>query len=325
MMPEAEFESPKVTWLLAVRNGMPFLRETLASIEKQTYSNWEIIVWDNGSTDGTVEELRQWIPARLPGRVITEQPLKLAEARARLVESATTELCAWIDADDVNVPCRLERQVRFLQIHPEVAVVGSQLQVIDSCGNITTSRTSLPVANDEILRHLLVGPGLAQPSVMFRRSAVLQVGNYRDVGPVHVEDYDLWLRLAVDHSFANIDEPLLQYRVHETSTTVQSEQAGTLQTAVAERFIEHGPVLFGFSSLDARLFAAGRHPCAILMFLGVAARMRRRTGRSLLQTLCSRELLYGASTRVSRADLITRAALAVLRRIPRLEPPRGVA
>ena len=113
---------PAVTLLMPVFNGMPFLPETLESIERQDYKNWEIIVWDNGSTDGTLEELHRWIPTRLPGRVISGEPLKLGPSFARLVEAARSELCARIDADDVMFPKRLTMQVAFMQEHPEVGV-----------------------------------------------------------------------------------------------------------------------------------------------------------------------------------------------------------
>jgi glycosyltransferase involved in cell wall biosynthesis len=62
---------PLVTWLMPTLNGMPYVRETLASITGQTYRNHLILAWDNGSTDGTLEELRRWIPAHLPGRIVT--------------------------------------------------------------------------------------------------------------------------------------------------------------------------------------------------------------------------------------------------------------
>src|SRR5438270_212199 len=105
--------SERVTWLMPVKNGMPHLPATLQSIEAQTYQNWEVLVWDNGSTDGTLEELQRWIPSRLPGRIVSAEPLSLGTSLARLVEAAETELCARIDADDVNYRERLEKQEEF--------------------------------------------------------------------------------------------------------------------------------------------------------------------------------------------------------------------
>src|SRR3954470_6092499 len=113
-------ETPKVTWLLPVKNGMPYLPETLASIEAQTYRNWEIIAWDNDSTDGTLELLQAWIPERLPGKIVTGNPLPLGRTLSELVQLAETEYCARIDADDVNYPNRLAVQVAFLNAHPEI-------------------------------------------------------------------------------------------------------------------------------------------------------------------------------------------------------------
>ena len=126
----------RVTWLIPVLNGMPYLPETLASIEAQTYKNWEVLVWDNGSTDGTLEELAKWIPDRLPGKIFTGEPHGVGGSLKRLVEECQTEFCARIDADDINFPERLEKQVAFLQAHPEVAILGSQMKYIDGNGNI---------------------------------------------------------------------------------------------------------------------------------------------------------------------------------------------
>ena len=115
---------------------MPYLRDTLESIERQTYPNWEVMAWDNGSADGSVGELRAWIPTRLPGRVVTDRPLGLGDCLAEMVAQSKTELCARIDADDVNMPDRLERQVAFLVAHPEIAAVGSQIDRLDDQGRL---------------------------------------------------------------------------------------------------------------------------------------------------------------------------------------------
>src|SRR5258708_4609867 len=90
-----------VTWLLPVRNAMPFLPQALAGIAAQSCRGATVLAWDNGSTDGSVEVLREWIPARLPGRVEWARPLPLGLCRAEMVRLATTEYCACADADDV--------------------------------------------------------------------------------------------------------------------------------------------------------------------------------------------------------------------------------
>lgn len=207
--------SERVTWLLPVKNGMPYLPEALASIEAQTYRNWEVLAWDNGSTDGTIAELHKWIPSRLPGRVITDNPLSLGNSLARLVESAQTELCARIDADDINHPERLEQQVAFLLERPEVAIVGADIEFIDENGRVYPGAWVHPEHDAEVRWRTLWKCSFNHPTVLYRRSVVLAAGNYADCKPG--EDYDLWLRIARIAEVANIPRVLVKYRQISTS------------------------------------------------------------------------------------------------------------
>lgn len=207
--------NPMITWLMPVRNGMPYIRLTLQSIAEQTYKNRKIIVWDNGSTDGTVEELRRWIPAQMPGVVVTGRPLGVGASRAALVEMADTELCACMDADDINVPDRLERQVAFLLANPEVVLLGGQVNLINArgvpCGRWTYK------TDDAQLRWLVRWhTQFLQSSIVFRRSAIVAAGNYRDVVD---EDFDLGLRVAAVGEIRNLPETLVFYRRTQTSQT----------------------------------------------------------------------------------------------------------
>jgi glycosyltransferase involved in cell wall biosynthesis len=315
--PRDSDSNARVTWLLPVRNGMPYLTEALASIEAQSYRPWEILAWDNGSSDGTVEELNRWIPERLPGRVVADRPMALGDARAQLVVESPTDLCAWIDADDVNEPCRLDLQVRFMAAHPEVAAVGGQLEIVDHEGNVIGTHGRFALDDHEIVSDMLDGPGMAQPAVLFRRSAVLAVGNYRHVGSVHVEDYDMWLRLATRAKLANIDQIVLKYRVHERSTTVTSERQGTLRPAGLALFADHAPSLYGCSTSDAYLLSRRRHPFALPTLIRMARHLRKRSGVAPLRTLRSGRFGQKAQQLLAPWDAPTRWALFVLRLRPR--------
>jgi|SRR6266496_5901096 len=209
----------RVTWLMPVKNGMPYLPETLASIETQTYRNWELLVWDNGSTDGTLDELRRWIPSRLAGRIIDNRPLSLGNSLAGLVEAAGTELCARIDADDVNYPERLERQVAFLRARPEVILVGTDIEFIDDKGSVIAGAWTHQHEDAEIRWLLRWTSAMCHPTVLFRRSAVIAAGNYRDSMPY--EDHDLWLRMALIGEMANLPAVLVKYRWRSTSVCGQ--------------------------------------------------------------------------------------------------------
>ena len=249
--------TPSVTWLLPVKNGMPYLPETLASIAAQTCKDYEVLAWDNGSSDGSVEELKAWIPSRLPGRVIDDRPEGLGASLAKMVVAAETEFCARIDADDVNLPTRLETQLAFLRDNPEIAAVGSQVIRIDETGREYGQHHALPLQHDDIVQRMLHAWVMWHPTVSFRRKSVLDVGNYRDWDPC-IEDYDLWMRLAVRHKLANIDECLVKYRLLESGATLVAIKKGILGEAMRRCFVMNAPALFGCSEKDAARLRTGK-------------------------------------------------------------------
>lgn len=304
----------RVTWLLPVRNGMPYLSKTLASIEAQTYKNWEILAWDDGSTDGTLEELRKWIPDRLPGRIITAESSGVGSALASLVEESTTGFCARIDGDDINVPERLEKQVAFLESHPEVALVGSQAYCIDENGNISKDLylNGLPLHHDDIVHWLFYHNTLVHPSVLFRRSAILDVGSYRSIP--NVEDYDLWLRLASRYKIANLDLPLIYYRIHDKSTTQSKKREGELIDLIDRCVSQNAPLLFGCTESEAKRLRCRQQQLAIKTLYKIARHLQQTQGGSLLDRLRSESFVRTSQSLVSRQDIISRVALASLNR-----------
>ncbi len=199
---------------------MPYLREALASVAGQTYKNHIILAWDNGSTDGSVEELRRWIPAVIPGRIVTGTELPIGPSRAALVHMAQTELCAVMDHDDVTLPQRLELQVAFLLEHPETAVLGAQADIIDE-NNVLCGRWTYNTDDAHTRWMTRWHAQLSHSSVLYRRSAVLAAGNYRDARPD--DDLDLWMRLATIGEIRNLPQTLVQYRRTQTSETGKIE------------------------------------------------------------------------------------------------------
>jgi glycosyltransferase involved in cell wall biosynthesis len=247
--------SKRVTWLLPVKNGMPFLREALASIEAQTYQDFEVIVWDNGSTDGSAELLTAWIPSRLSGRVVIGQPLSFALSLAKMVELAQTEFCARIDADDINLPERLEIQVNFLDANPGLILVGSDTEYIDAEGSRLDRQHAQPTRDAEIRWKLRWSNCFNHPTILFRRDRVLAAGNYRDstFADCTPDDYDLWLRCAFRGELANIPLQLVKYRMTSTSVTGGYDQDyRSINDFVAER---HADILFpGMAATEALAF-----------------------------------------------------------------------
>ena len=214
-------DPPVVTWLLPVRDAMPFLIETLRSLAEQAYplSRQRVLAWDNGSTDGSGDVLREWIGEScvLPGEVVTDRPMGLGASLGAMVDRADTELLARIDGDDRVLPGRLAKQVEFLRRHARVAAVSGAAELIDGDGNAMGFQPVEHTADADVRWQLRFNNPMIHPAVTMRRSAVLEAGNYRDLKPG--QDYDLWIRLAQRHELANLAEAMIAYRVHERTVT----------------------------------------------------------------------------------------------------------
>jgi glycosyltransferase involved in cell wall biosynthesis len=222
---------PRVSVVMPVLNPHPvFFRQAVASVLGQTHQDLELVIVEDpsersaaglldGLADGRVRHVRN------PRRTSFADQLNrgLAEARADLV--------ARLDADDVCEPDRLGKQLDYLGNHPDVAVLGSQLAVIDTRGRRVGFRP-YPLGHDAILEALPRYCPLAHPAVLFHKSAVLEADGYRRCRHAGTEDYELWSRLARRGlRFANHPEPLLRYRIHPQgmkSARLRDLLAGTL-------------------------------------------------------------------------------------------------
>ena len=204
---------PLVTVLLSTHNDLRFLPQAVESIRAQTLGDFEFLIVDDGSADGTADYL-DVLRARDPrARVLRNDNnigltrslnLGLAAARGRLV--------ARMDADDICAPDRLEQQVAFLDRHPDVGVVGSSRTLIDEEG--TTLGYARAVPDDLGIRwKCLLGNPFAHPSVMLRREVLARHGlSYNESYPT-AQDYELWPRVLRHVKGANLEEPLLRYRL----------------------------------------------------------------------------------------------------------------
>lgn len=300
-----------VSWLLPVKNGMPFLRETLESLARQTHRDFVVLAWDNGSTDGSLEELRSWIPARLAGRVIDSQPLPYPESLRALVELADTTFCARIDADDVCEPQRLAVQLSALQENTALHALGSRITPIDESGRPTPLNYPLPETYTGILHRLFETNCISHPSVIFRRAAVLAAGNYRLPAPV--EDYDLWLRLAAAGRIANLAQPLLRYRVRSSSVTHLALKAETLANSLDQAWLRNAPVFIGLKNFQsAARLRDKKSRFALPLLWQVARTFQSRDGVSSLERFRLHSFSAACRTHVADADILTKAFLKVV-------------
>lgn len=217
--------SPCVTVLMAVHNGEQFLREAMDSILSQTFEDFEFLVFEDCSTDSSPEILESYTDSRLQ-LIRNPENLGLTRSLQLGLERARGRYIARMDADDVSVPDRLEKQVQFLRDNPEIALVGSWIDCIDADGRCF-SQSRLPTEPEDIHRQLLRKNCMSHPTVMFLREAAINVGGYQSRVGLYAQDYDLWLRLSDLYRLANIPEPLVRYRFHGAQVTTKKLRAQT--------------------------------------------------------------------------------------------------
>ena len=214
--------TPTVSVVLCVYNSERYLAEAIESILAQTMRDIEFVIVDDGSTDGTSAILRRYAAADDRVRVVTRPHEGVAASLNAGCDLARGRYIARMDADDVALLDRLEKQVAFLERNPDVAVLGGALEVIDDQGRTTHVKAN-PSGDAEIRERLLHEDCMAHPSVMLRTEVLRAAGGYRTTFH-HAEDYDLWLRLAETCQFANLPGILVRYRVHSGSVSVQSHR-----------------------------------------------------------------------------------------------------
>jgi hypothetical protein len=200
--------SPAVSVVMTVRDGLPHVEAAVDSVLGQNFGDFELIVVDDGSTDGTAEALAGRDDIRL--RLARRPRLGRAAALNHALGLARGRYIANLDADDVALPGRLAVPVGFLDQHPEVAVVGSAVQPF--VGRAAGRRPRrLPRSDRAIRWSFLVRNPIFHSSATFRADAATAVGGYPVTG---TDDAGLWLRLGGGHHLANLPVPLAAKRLH---------------------------------------------------------------------------------------------------------------
>ena len=210
-------DHPKVSVIMSVYNEEKYLRQALDSILSQTFADFEFIVVDDGSTDGTRSILESYRDPRI--RVFSQDNQGLTKSLNRALSIARADYIARMDGNDISRRERFERQVDFLDRNPDVGIVGNFSYRIDEKGRRVNLYT-YPTDGDGIREALWSTCPMCHSSVMFRRACVERVGPYREkVGPT--EDLDFFFRVSEIFETANIPEPLHSFRVIANGITLR--------------------------------------------------------------------------------------------------------
>ena len=205
--------NPMVTVLMSVFNGEQYLREAIDSILNQTFTDFEFIIIDDGSTDGTLDIIRGYTDPRIMLRIYRKNVGLYISLNSGL-DISRGKYVARMDADDISMPDRLAKQVAFLESNPEIGVCGTWYKVF---GIFNIDCFSLPTDYETIKANLFFGNSIGHPTVMMRKASLNNYGLRYNSTYLHAADYELWVECSLRFSVVNIPEVLLHYRVSPTS------------------------------------------------------------------------------------------------------------
>lgn len=230
--------NPTVSVIMPVFNAETYLEQAIISILEQSYTDFEFIIIDDGSSDNSLSIINKIADSDNRVKFISRPNKGLIFTLNEAINLSVGDYIARMDADDISAPQRFEKQVSFLDAHPDYAAVGVLSILIDSDGDEIAAFGNW-VEHDDIDKAHIRGHGgaIIHPSSMIRAEVLRKVGNYRE-GFKSAEDIDLWLRVAEVGKLANIDERLFYYRQHLDSVghKQRTEQILNTQKAIADAY-----------------------------------------------------------------------------------------
>jgi glycosyltransferase involved in cell wall biosynthesis len=288
---------PEVSVLMPCYNAADTLEEALASLEHQTLQDFEIVCVDDGSQDGTIEQLNKWMRREKRLRIFCQPHQGIISTLNAGLAACRAPYVARMDADDRSRPRRLELQKAYLDDHPNISLVsccvtGFPAEQVREGFRIYTEWLNSLLSDEDIRREIFIESPVAHPSVTYRRQAVLKVGGYQERG--WAEDYDLWLRLySAGSGFAKLPEILLEWREHPARLTRTDSRyslenflrakayylmggplagrdgliiwgAGMVGRRLGKQLTRKSAPLAAFIDIDTRKIGKTRHGCPVL-------------------------------------------------------------
>lgn len=203
---------------MSVYNGEEFLRDSILSVLEQTYADFEFIIINDCSTDGTIKILAEFQKTDSRIKILNNtENLGLTKSLNKAILESSGEYLARLDAGDISLLDRLEKQVAFLDQNPEVGLLGSFMDIINTSGKII-KKVKYPIDNETLKKVLIQYNPFVHSSIMFRREVAARVGFY-DENFKYAQDYNFYFKLFSYTQFANIPDFLVQYRHMPKSIT----------------------------------------------------------------------------------------------------------
>jgi len=209
--------SPLISVLLPTYNCDKYINECIDSILCQTYSNFELLIIDNCSTDNTVNLIKEYKDERIK-LTVKEKNSGIVDSLNLGIDNCKGVFIARMDGDDVCMPTRFEEQIRVLQNNSAISICGSWALILGSSNTMV-----VPETNEQIFKKFLFQNAIIHPSLMFRKE-VFKDYKY-DINFEPAEDFNLWSKLIFNFNFYNIQKPLLFYRKHDENVSKKRQEA----------------------------------------------------------------------------------------------------
>jgi glycosyltransferase involved in cell wall biosynthesis len=203
--------NPRVTVLMPVYNGERYLKEAVKSILAQSYTDFELLIINDGSTDRSAEIIKSFSDKRIQ-LIINERNIGQAETYNKGIKIANGNYIALMHADDISLPDRLQKQVAFMDANPELGISGTWVKLLTN--NKKNRYWQLPIDPDMAMCPLLFHVSMVHPTIIMRRNLIISNNLYYNPSCETAEDYDLFLRASRVFPITNLGEILLHYRMH---------------------------------------------------------------------------------------------------------------
>ncbi len=213
---------------MPVYNGEPFLASSIESILQQTFSEFEFLIINDGSTDGSLDIIKSYARKDSRIRFVTRNNKGLISTLNEGLAMIETEYIARQDSDDISLTSRLKKQVEFLDKNTSIGLVGSNYHTVNNRGQIIGTTDVLTTPNDLKLAEVFSNQ-FGHGTIMARGQILKSKKTYNQEYK-HSEDYELWARLAREQGIANIKEPLYKWRLHDENVTIKHPQIMKDQT-----------------------------------------------------------------------------------------------
>lgn len=255
---------PAISVIMAVHNGECYLKAAVDSIRKQSFNDFEFIIVDDGSTDGTGSILAQLSVEDSRIRVLHRPHSGLSNSLNMALHESVGKLIARMDADDISLGERFARQFEYLSEHPDVCACGTWAVRIDP-DEWLLDLWENAICHTEIVRAILTGSStpIIHPTVMIRKEALMAIGGYRD-DLLYAQDFGLWCDLSKVGRLANIPIPLLKYRLRTDSVTAlkRAAQVSTirrLRNELQQHYEYFAPEVYVSNPEEGAYFRIFRH------------------------------------------------------------------